>query len=210
MSCVSRRVSIRFILGCGSSSENASISGLRPNFLAMTSNGGASATCLSWSGSMAWHGTQRACARRLPLSTSAASAAGASRIVGSSKQNRSDRIIPAPAFCPPVRTYIPYRVLPRSAHWTKWLGPVTGCGHRGDRKCRGTPKRAGGHDHAFRQRGSMLAAVKRRYKSRCLASGHQSYKKISIGFQFATQPTMMMPLTFPVPSPATPERAAAV
>lgn len=117
MSCVSRRVSVRFILGCGSSSANASVSGLRLNFLAMTSNGGASATCLRWSGSMAWHGTQRACARRLPLSASAASAAGASRIAGSSRENRSDCIIPAPAFWPPVRIVrIPYRVLPRSAH----------------------------------------------------------------------------------------------
>ena len=58
----------------------------------------------------------------------------------------------------------------------------------------------------------MLAAAKRRYKSRCLASGHQSYKKISIGFQFATQPRMirlslMMPLRFPVPSPAVTARA---
>jgi hypothetical protein len=49
-----------------------------------------------------------------------------------------------PHFGHPFEPYIPHRVLPRSAHWTKWLGSVTGCGHRRDRKCRGTPKRAGG------------------------------------------------------------------
>jgi hypothetical protein len=40
MSCASRRVSGKFILGCGSSSAKASMSGLRPNFLAIVSNGG--------------------------------------------------------------------------------------------------------------------------------------------------------------------------
>ena len=37
------------------------------------------------------------------------------------------------------------------------------------------------------------AAASRRYKSRRLASGHQSYRNISSGFQFATQPRMIRP-----------------
>jgi hypothetical protein len=50
----------------------------------------------------------------------------------------------------------------------------------------------------------MLASDRRRYKSRPLASGNQSYRKISIGFQFATHPRMTSPsstkrLTFPLP-----------
>ena len=72
MSCASRRVKVMFILGCGSSRENAIISRLLPNLLAIRSNGGASATCLPWFGSMAWQEAQRACAKRFPLSASAA------------------------------------------------------------------------------------------------------------------------------------------
>jgi len=85
MSCASRRVKVMFILGCGSSRENAIISGLLPNLLAIRSNGGASATCLPWFGSMAWQEAQRACAKRFPLSASAAKDADTSSSNGSRK-----------------------------------------------------------------------------------------------------------------------------
>jgi hypothetical protein len=207
MSCASRRVSARFILGCGSSSENASISGLRPNFLAITSNGGASATCPRWSGSMAWHGTQRACARRLPLSASAASAAGASRIAGSSKQNRSDRIIPDARILSPRSNRTYHTVFSRAVligqnglfqQRVAAIGAIENAevllNGLGTRSCIPPARLDEGRGcaHLLSTRlSSTVAAAKRRYKSRCLASGHQSYKKISIGFQFATQPRMM-------------------
>jgi hypothetical protein len=59
MSCASRRVSDTFIRGCGSSSENASVSGLVANFCAIVSNGGASATSLRWPGATTWQVTPR-------------------------------------------------------------------------------------------------------------------------------------------------------
>jgi hypothetical protein len=144
MSCASRRVSVRFILGCGSSSENASISGLRPNFLARPQMVGHRR--LACVGLVQWHGTARsgpapdACRyrrqRRAPLAQ-----AGLREAVSKIEAIAS---FLRPHFGHPFEPYIPHRVLPRSAHWTKWLGSVTGCGHRRDRKCRGTPKRAGG------------------------------------------------------------------
>src|SRR6266581_8392556 len=89
MSCASRRVSVTFILGCGSNIENASISGLEENFRAITSNGGASVTSRRWLGETIWQVTHRVSARRLPLSASAASAADATSIAGNIKQKRN-------------------------------------------------------------------------------------------------------------------------
>jgi hypothetical protein len=89
MSCASRRVSITFIRGCGSSNENARLSGLGANFRAITSNGGASVTSLRWPGVTIWHVTHRVSATRLPLSTSAASAIDATQIPVTSEQKRS-------------------------------------------------------------------------------------------------------------------------
>src|SRR6516225_3284148 len=63
MSCASRRVKGTFMRGCGSSSENASVSGLVANFRAITSNGGASGTSLRWLGATTWHVTHRDSAR---------------------------------------------------------------------------------------------------------------------------------------------------
>src|SRR6516165_6483826 len=94
MSCASRRVKVMFILGCGSSRENAIISGLLPNLLAIRSNGGASATCLPWFGSMAWQEAQRACAKRFPLSESAVAAKDAD--TSSSNGNRKHKELSCP------------------------------------------------------------------------------------------------------------------
>src|SRR5262249_32378533 len=68
--------------------ENASVSGLEANFLAIASNGGASVTSLRWVDETMWQGTQRISARRLPLSASAASAPEAATIAGSIGQKR--------------------------------------------------------------------------------------------------------------------------
>jgi hypothetical protein len=91
MSRASRRVNITFIRGCGSSSENARVSGLVANFRAITSNGAASVTSLRWFGATIWHPAQRISARRRPLSASAASAADAREIAISSEENWSSR-----------------------------------------------------------------------------------------------------------------------
>src|SRR5262249_53489868 len=91
MSCASRRVNITFIRGCGSSRENARVSGLVANFRAITSNGGASVTSLRWSGATIWQGTHLIAARRRPLSASAASAADATKIPATGQHKRSSR-----------------------------------------------------------------------------------------------------------------------
>src|SRR6185369_5273125 len=56
-----------------------------------------------------------------------------------------------------------------------------------------------GRRHAHVGLSSTVAAASRQYKFRRLAKGHQSERKISIGFQFATQPRMIRhSLTIPL------------
>src|SRR5215470_3611680 len=89
MSCASGRVRVTLILGCGSSIANASSSGVNANFLAIVSNGGASATSRRWADPTAWQVTHLASARRLPLSASAANAVDPRPIVDNIRQERS-------------------------------------------------------------------------------------------------------------------------
>ena len=91
MSCASRRVNGTFMRGCGSSSENASVSGLVANFRAITSNGGASAMSLRCVGDTIWQLMHRASARRLPLSASAAAAADTTRLAATIKEKPISR-----------------------------------------------------------------------------------------------------------------------
>jgi hypothetical protein len=89
MSCASRRVNCTFMRGCGSSSANASVSGLVANFRAITSNGGASGTSLRWVGDTIWQLTHRVSAMCRPLSASAASAADATKTAATTKEEQS-------------------------------------------------------------------------------------------------------------------------
>src|SRR5262245_65399075 len=84
MSWASRREGVKFILGCGDSMANAIDSGALPNFRAIISKGGEFANSRREPGSTTWHGEQCCCAKRFPLSASAAIALCAASAAASS------------------------------------------------------------------------------------------------------------------------------
>ena len=65
------------------------MSALNPDFLAMAAKGGECANSSRWPGMTIWHGEHRACAIRLPLSASAASAYCAAKIAAIARQRPS-------------------------------------------------------------------------------------------------------------------------
>jgi hypothetical protein len=87
MSSASRRLIAKFILGCGSSIQKASASGVGANFWATTSNGVAFATSVNWPG-FPWQGIQRIAASCLPLLASAENAGVAAKPANRSVHKR--------------------------------------------------------------------------------------------------------------------------
>ena len=87
MSSASRRLIAKFILGCGSSTQKASASGVGANFWATTSNGVAFATSVNWPG-FPWQGIQRIAASCLPLLASAENAGVAAKPANRSVHKR--------------------------------------------------------------------------------------------------------------------------